>query len=135
MPTLIMISARGDRAEFKLLKHRTTLGRAAQNDIVIPSSSASRAHAAVVVDPAFVSIEDLGSSNGTFVNGDRVHRQVLAHGDTVRLGTFEMLFQIRDQEFTQVDVGRLPTVPGLLVELEPDSPTIRDPGLSRRGKL
>ncbi|WP_213957959.1 FHA domain-containing protein [Variovorax sp. dw_954] len=83
-------AAHGSRTEIPLRANANSLARAAQNDIVVDSVSASRRHARIIVAPAFVTIEDLGSSNGTYVNGERVQNQVLADGDAVRIGTFEM---------------------------------------------
>ncbi len=105
------------------------------SDVVIDSSSASRKHARITVEPTFVTIEDLGSSNGTFVNGVRIDRQVLAHGDAVRIGTFEIRFETGDQQYTLINAERLPTVPGMLVDLDRGTQTVRDPQASGRGKL
>jgi pSer/pThr/pTyr-binding forkhead associated (FHA) protein len=92
--------------------------RRERNDIVIDSIQASREHAIITVEPAFITIKDLGSRNGTFVNGDRIESQALAHGDTIRLGNYEMRFIAGDQEFSQIEALRLLTIPGLLVDLD-----------------
>ncbi|MDM0115919.1 FHA domain-containing protein [Variovorax sp. J22R133] len=134
MPKLIMPTANGGVRQVLLHENENTLGRGAQNDIVIDSNSASRAHALIVVEPAFVTIQDLGSSNGTFVNGERVESQVLADGDTIRIGAFEMRFVAANQEFTQVDAVRLATVPGLLADLDRGAATTRDTPTEQRGK-
>ncbi|MEJ8855360.1 FHA domain-containing protein [Variovorax robiniae] len=135
MPKLIMRDAQSETREVLLKPHANVLGRDATNDVVIDSSSASRKHARITVEPAFVTIEDLGSSNGTFVNGVRIDRQVLAHGDEVRIGTFEIRFETEDQQYTVIHAERLPTVPGMLVDLDRDMPTVRETPTSRRGKL
>ena len=123
MPKLIMRDAQADRREVMLKPHGNVLGRDATNVVAIDSSSASRKHARITVEPAFVTIEDLGSSNGTFVNGVRIDRQVLAHGDVIRIGTLEIRFETGDQQYTMINAERLPTVPGLLVDLDPSPPT------------
>ncbi|MEJ8852723.1 FHA domain-containing protein [Variovorax rhizosphaerae] len=98
------------------------------------SVSASRKHALTTVAPAFVTIEDIGSSNGTCLNGERVQSQVFTDGDAVRVGTFEMDFVADTQEFPRGGGLRLRTVPGLLVDVDRGSPSIRDAPRGRRGK-
>ena len=64
----------------------TTIGRLADNTIAIDSPAVSSHHACVFRDGHFYAVEDLQSTNGTFVNGRRVSRQVLQPGDTVQIG-------------------------------------------------
>jgi pSer/pThr/pTyr-binding forkhead associated (FHA) protein len=125
MPQLIMTTATGETTYVPLKPNENTLGRAPQNDIVIDSPQASRVHAVIIVEPAFVTIRDLGSRNGTFVNGDRIRTQLLAQDDIIRLGDCEIRFASADQEFSQVEAPRAPTQ-GLLVDLDSkdnDAPT------------
>ena len=124
MPKLILTTANGETVHLALKPEENTLGRGPQNDIVIDSPQASRVHAVITVEPAFVSIRDLGSRNGTFVNGDRVQTQLLANDDIILLGTYEMRFVAVDQEFSRVEASRVPTVPGLIIDLDRDD----DPG-------
>ena len=64
-----------------------TLGRSSQNDLVIPDSSLSRHHARLDLRDGLPYVEDLGSLNGTFVNGQRIALpHLLREGDEVRLG-------------------------------------------------
>jgi len=135
MPKLIIQAPNGGTAEIPLKSNTNSIGRGAENDIDVESTSASRMHARIVVAPAFVTIEDLGSSNGTFVNGERVQSQVLADGDAIRIGTFEMRFASDTQTYTKVEAMRLPTVPGLLVDLDRGTSAARDKSPDRRGKL
>lgn len=104
------------------------------------TSQASRDHAVIDVEQAFVTITDLGSRNGTFVNEVRIESRVLVHGDAIRLGAYEMRFIATDQEFTQVEALRLLTMHGLLVNLDQaraqsDAPTAPDVPRSQRGPL
>lgn len=71
-----------------------TIGRAPDNQLVLADSQASVHHARLVVDQAGVAIEDLGSTNGTFVNDRQVNRQLLTQGDRIRMGQTEMRFQV-----------------------------------------
>ncbi|MGV0720193.1 FHA domain-containing protein [Mycolicibacterium elephantis] len=68
------------------------IGRAADNDIVVPDVLASRHHATLVPTPAGTEIRDNRSINGTFVNGARVETAVLHEGDTVTIGNIDLVF-------------------------------------------
>lgn len=67
------------------------IGRTPDNDIVIPDVLASRHHAQVTQTGGALVIEDLRSSNGTFVNGRRISRQQLSDGDVVTIGNSDFV--------------------------------------------
>jgi DNA-binding winged helix-turn-helix (wHTH) protein len=65
----------------------TVIGRGTEADVVIESPKASRRHARIVVDRDQAVIEDLGSTNGTWVNGERLVSPLkLTHGDEIQIG-------------------------------------------------
>lgn len=69
-----------------------TIGRATQADFVLDAALVSRFHCRLTATPAgTLEIEDLESTNGTFVNDKRVSRLVLEEGDRLRVGRVEML--------------------------------------------
>lgn len=73
---------------------RVTVGRASTNDVVVEDSSTSRLHAVLENYAGAWSVRDLGSSNGTFVNGERiVGESSLQPGDEVRLGNSRLVFR------------------------------------------
>ena len=76
---------------------RITLGRHPHNDVVLADPAASAHHAAVIWGSNGAAMEDLGSSNGTFVNGKRVTHAVLTDRDLVTIAGFqiEYLAQVR----------------------------------------
>lgn len=76
--------------EVELGVGRTTIGRHPHNDIVINHQAVSSRHAAIDSDADWVALEDLDSSNGTFVNGQRVARMMLNDGDRVTVATYEL---------------------------------------------
>jgi hypothetical protein len=76
--------------EVELGVGRTTLGRHPHNNIVIAHPAASAHHAAVTANGAGATLEDLGSSNGTFVNGKRVTHAALADRDRVAIAGFQI---------------------------------------------
>jgi hypothetical protein len=78
--------------EVQLTKDRTTLGRRPYNDIVIDNLAVSGEHAIFHMVGHDVEIEDLGSTNGTYVNAKAVKRQELRNGDTVEVGKYKIRF-------------------------------------------
>ena len=62
------------------------IGRGRGADVVLAEATISRAHAAVGFDAGSFFVQDLGSTNGTLVNGSRSERQQIKHGDEVRMG-------------------------------------------------
>ncbi len=94
--------------EYELIKSEIVLGRDDGVDIVIATPAVSRRHARLMMQENAYVIEDLGSSNGTFVNEDRlIGRRALKHGDQVRLGqaitlTFQSLIVGKEADQTAV---------------------------------
>jgi pSer/pThr/pTyr-binding forkhead associated (FHA) protein len=137
MPLLLMITASGETRQVPLKPHDNKVGRGTGNDVVVDSSQASRDHAVIDVEHAFVTITDLGSRNGTFVNDVRIQSQVLADGDLIRLGNYAIRFVAADQEFSQVEAQRMMTMHGLLVNIDteravPEATTVPGvPGTTR----
>ncbi len=73
--------------EFELTKSETVIGREESADLTIPSQAVSRRHARLLREGDGYVVEDLGSSNGTFVNGQKLTgRRTLKSGDQIRLG-------------------------------------------------
>jgi pSer/pThr/pTyr-binding forkhead associated (FHA) protein len=72
-----------------------TVGRAQTNDLVVLDDSVSRSHAKVLIsDAGVIEVLDLGSSNGTRVDGFRVPRRAMTHGTRVRFGNIEFVLEI-----------------------------------------
>lgn len=77
-----------------LHRPETTLGRASSCNIRIPSSEVSRLHCRLRIEDGLVSVEDLESVNGTFVNGERVHgSEIVRPGDRLSLGSFTFVVE------------------------------------------
>lgn len=70
-----------------------TIGRATDNDIVIPDVLASRHHATLIPTPGGMEIVDNRSINGTFVNGTRVDKALLDEGDVVTIGNVDLVLR------------------------------------------
>jgi pSer/pThr/pTyr-binding forkhead associated (FHA) protein len=69
-------------------KNRMTLGRRPYNDIMVDNLAVSGEHAAVQAIGAEFYVEDLNSTNGTYINGKKVKRQILQNGDQIELGKY-----------------------------------------------
>ena len=78
--------------EVQLTKDRTTLGRRPYNDVVIDNLAISGEHAVFQMAGNDVFIEDLNSTNGTYVNGKAAKKQQLNNGDTVEVGKYKIKF-------------------------------------------
>jgi len=78
--------------EILLAKERTTIGRRPHNDIQIDNLAVSGEHAAIVSVANDCILEDLGSTNGTLVNGTPVKKHILRDNDVIELGKFKLKF-------------------------------------------
>lgn len=73
-----------------------TVGRALDNDIVLETNDVSRHHLRVEPAGTLLRLIDLGSTNGTRINGRRVQEHLLRDGDLIELGTTQLLFRVGD---------------------------------------
>jgi len=78
--------------EVTLAKDRTTLGRRPYNDIVIDNLAVSGEHAVLHMVGSDVYLEDLHSTNGTYVNARPIQKQALEHEDVVEIGRYKLRF-------------------------------------------
>ena len=78
--------------EIPLSKERTTIGRKPHNDIQIDNLAVSGEHAVIVTILADSFLEDLGSTNGTFVNGKTVKKHFLQSNDVIELGKYKLKY-------------------------------------------
>ena len=85
---LRFISGKYQGGEFPLRPNREiVIGRSSELDMVLVEDMVSRKHAKIVTDENVVTIEDLGSTNGTFVNGEKVRVSEIKDGDRILIGT------------------------------------------------
>ena len=82
--------------EVQITKDKTTLGRRPYNDIVIDNLAVSGEHAVLQMVGNDVFIEDLNSTNGTYINGKAIKKQLLADNDTVEIGKYKIKFILND---------------------------------------
>ena len=93
--------------EVQLTRDKTTLGRRPYNDIVIDNLAISGEHAVFEVQGNQVYLEDMDSTNGTYVNGKAAKRLLLQHGDVIDVGKYKIKFD--DQSETSAPAGQAPT--------------------------
>ena len=97
--------------EVQVTKDKTTLGRRPYNDIVIDNLAVSGEHAVLQMVGADVFIEDLNSTNGTYINGTAIKKQLLQHNDTVEIGKYKIKFMVDDSgDYEKTMIMRLGAV-------------------------
>jgi pSer/pThr/pTyr-binding forkhead associated (FHA) protein len=95
-----------------------TVGRSTNVDIVLPDEAVSRTHAAFRVDGQTLVVEDLGSSNGTLVNGEEIEAPCrLAPGDVVTVGSTALEVQVGEEPHVST-----PTTPTVISPAPKDEP-------------
>ncbi|HEY2978277.1 MAG TPA: FHA domain-containing protein [Burkholderiaceae bacterium] len=98
--------------EVQITKDKTTLGRRPYNDIVIDNLAVSGEHAVLQMVGADVFIEDLNSTNGTYINGKAVKKQLLTHNDTVEIGKYKIKYLVEDgNEYEKTMIMKPGTMP------------------------
>ncbi len=93
----LMLSLDGQvLAEYNMTKERYTIGRLPDNDVRIDNGAVSGHHALVIniLDDSF--LEDLNSTNGTYVNGKLIKKHALQHGDVITIGHHQLRFVDQD---------------------------------------
>ena len=98
---LIDLMHEDDVREYPLKEDTTTLGRIGTNDIRLLDEMVSGHHAKVIRFQNNYFIEDIASTNGSFVNGKRIRKCVLKDGDKISFGPYKLMFQLNAEEFTK----------------------------------
>src|SRR5437763_2968263 len=90
MVKLVLLSAGMAGRSHELKVDKTTIGRLEDNTFQIPEPSVSSHHCEVLLNGNDVVIKDLNSTNGTFINGDKISESKLKPGQVLRLGQIEL---------------------------------------------
>jgi len=97
---------------FDLLEtFRVAIGRHDSNDLRFNSRNVSNYHAEILIEPDGLVLHDLGSTNGTYVNEERVRRRKLNHGDLIRIGSNEITVKLTNGEGAKEAEPQAPTIP------------------------
>jgi len=97
MPTLYITTSEGRISSVRLSKEVTTIGRSKENDIVFLDHTVSRKHAKITKTDQGHLLSDLGSYNGTLVNGTMIQSALLNHEDIIKLGLNTLVFLSRPE--------------------------------------
>lgn len=89
-----------------------TVGRTAENDICLPSKLVSRHHARLLIGPTGIIVEDAGSTNGCFVNGEQIRQHLMRDGDVLELGDLRYRLRTRSARDTSIRANVVPLFDG-----------------------
>jgi adenylate cyclase len=106
MARFLITGPSGQTQIFEISGSTVNIGRADANDLFLPHPSVSRHHARLTVLPGdTILLNDLGSLNGTFVNGQPIREHPLTDQDRVTLGMYELKFELAKAEPVHVEAG------------------------------
>jgi len=95
--SLVLLKKNGSRKVFPLPSEITTIGRRRSCDLHIPLASVSKKHCQLHLDSGVLKLRDLGSRNGTNLNGKPVDEAVIQSGDFIEVGPLRFQVQIDNQ--------------------------------------
>lgn len=107
-----------DVREYALRDDATSIGRIATNDIRLLDEMVSGHHAKIIRFQSNYFIEDISSTNGSFVNGKRIRKCVLKDGDKISFGPYKLVFQMDSEEFSNQPDYDKPTNRDTIVSVE-----------------
>jgi pSer/pThr/pTyr-binding forkhead associated (FHA) protein len=96
MPRLVLLSEGLTGRTYELKTDKTTVGRVSDNAFEIPEASVSSHHCEIFQRGGDIVVKDLGSTNGTFINGEKIDEAVLKPGQILRVGMIEMRLETGD---------------------------------------
>jgi pSer/pThr/pTyr-binding forkhead associated (FHA) protein len=122
--SLIFQPGQANVTEYRIVKEETSIGRGQNCDIVLNDKRASRKSAVILRSGLNFMIRDLGSSNGVFVNEERVEEKDLASNDKIMVGETEFLFRAVQSGYSEAErkltpLPELPEEPELEEEILP----------------
>ncbi len=127
MEELLVTYPDGSNKKFSLSKGELLIGRDSDNDVILTSPAVSRRHARIYMWDSQVFIEDLGSSNGIFVQGRRINEAALVKpGEPIHIGEFTLNVIYSDEEESEEKPARFylkgltPPFRGEVIPLEED---------------
>ena len=129
MAKLVILNQGMTGRTFELNVDRTTVGRVEENTFQIADASVSSRHAEILLQGSEILIRDLNSTNGTFINGEKISEAVLKSGQTLRFGQVEL--KIDDgQPLTAAAPAPIPVSAPLPVKAPVDSTMVIPRGVS-----
>jgi pSer/pThr/pTyr-binding forkhead associated (FHA) protein len=101
MPKLVALTEGLTGRSYELKPEKTTVGRLDDNQFCIPEPSVSSHHCELMLKGDEIHVKDLGSTNGTFINGDQVSEGSLKPGQILRLGIVELRYETGKRQTDQ----------------------------------
>ncbi len=105
--SLVLIDSGHVVKKMLLSQGRFIIGRAEDADLVVTNKDVSRRHAAIICDGSNLSIEDLDSTNGTFVNGRRISKGSIQPGDEISVGDCKIFLDDGSGSFPYLEVTEI----------------------------
>lgn len=136
--TLVLVKKDGASREIPMKRARLVIGRQKGCDVRIPVATVSREHCELRVEDEGVVVRDLGSSNGTYVNKDRVQDQELEAGDLLAVGPAVFVVRMNGQpgKFDAVDMYRKGAGPAPVTSAAPAAKSRpSDPAAAKAGAV
>lgn len=92
-------------SQLQLTQDRSTIGRRPHNAVVLDDVTVSGEHAVITLSADGASIQDLKSTNGTFVNGEKIERQRLVDSDLMEIGRYQIVYQEQNRDLADALSG------------------------------
>ena len=108
MSKLVLLLADGTTLDIPLDRERLTIGRRTDNDLYLPNLAVSGEHAAVITILSDSFLEDVGSTNGTLVNGKPITRHFLRNRDQIDIGRHRLIYCVDDNAVVEGEVASVP---------------------------
>ena len=109
MVTLLLTEKGGETKQLNFEKDEVTIGRVQGNDVVLPKGNVSKRHCRIMVQSGRFSVEDLKSTNGTYINGRKIGETTAVIGtDKIYVGDFVIKVENAGAEPAVAGVGALP---------------------------
>ena len=109
MSKLVLHLPNGTMRDIRLDRDHITIGRRADNDICLPYPAVSAEHAVVITVLTDSFLQDMGSTNGTLVNGNRINKHFLLDHDAIDIGRVQLVYLMDEAESV---AALAPAVPG-----------------------
>src|SRR5437867_3373910 len=106
MSKLVLLLPDNTTLNIPLDRERLTIGRRSDNDLCLPNLAVSGQHAAVITIFTDSFLEDLGSTNGTLVNGRPITKHFLRDRDQIDIGCHQLIYCVDDYAVIESDVVR-----------------------------
>src|SRR6185295_4337160 len=112
MVTLVLTEKGGETKQMSFDKDEVTIGRVQGNDLVLPKGNVSKRHCRIMVQGSRFSVEDLKSTNGTYINGRKIAEPTAISGaDKIYVGDFVLKVENAEADALSTAIPRRPPPP------------------------